>query len=211
MRRIEKAWRWTERQWAIHASELACLFAVLALLLGLLTVVQWGELRRRQMPADWGNVPGWVGALGTLAAFGALAVTLFEWRANWANQARLVVPQPAQSDSSPKSLWDRAAHDDVVIHNHSSSPVFDLEIDSLEYGPDDRQIWENLDGQNRVAPKRAVFRCGESTGRLTVVGQIEGGIEATNPAIRYLVFTFTDANGRRWRRTGTNQPERVHG
>ena len=46
---------------AIHASELACLFAVLALLLGLLTVVQWGELRRRQMPADWGNVPGWVG------------------------------------------------------------------------------------------------------------------------------------------------------
>jgi hypothetical protein len=118
--------------------------------------------------------------------------------------------EPADQGVNARPIWDFTTVDDVVIHNHSDAPVFDLDIDSLERASADRMVWENLGDRRAQAPaKHTVFRAGETTGRLTVVGAIEGAREASNPTIKYLVFTFTDANGRRWRRQGTDQPVRV--
>lgn len=210
MRLIARLWSWCNHEWNRHVSKLACFFAVLSLMLGVLALVQWRELRYRGIPPDWGNVPEWVAAFGTLAAFGALAVTASQWLGAMANQARLIIVEPARQADGTQKFWDFAADDDIVIQNHSDAPVFNLVIDSLDYESTDRLVWENFRAaEPRRTAGHAVFRPGERTGHLTVVGKIEGGTEASNPELKYLVFTFTDANGRRWRRTGTGQPVRV--
>lgn len=67
-------WRWLDRQWLIHASELACLFAALALIFGLLTVILRIELDDKHLSMQWGTVPDWLAALGGLATVAALIV-----------------------------------------------------------------------------------------------------------------------------------------
>lgn len=159
------------------------------------------------MSPNWGSVAEWVAALGTLAAFGALAIAVSEWRSSRSNQARLIVPQPARESDDPDAAW--LADDDIVLVNQSDRPVFDVHIGVHEKVADDLIVWESLRVNNVQAPaRRAILRPGKSTGNLTIVGTIEGTLEAANPRRDYLAFSFTDANGRRWHRVGIQAPIR---
>ena len=79
------------------------------------------------MPVDWGTVPDWVGAVGSVLAFAAIAVGLWrEWRLarlarrdDQARQARLVFIRSL-------TIVDRTVI--ATVSNASSEPVFDVTL-----------------------------------------------------------------------------------
>jgi hypothetical protein len=58
------------------AVAVACVFAMAAVVLGVIAFVQWGALQERQLNANWGSVPDWIAGVGTTLAFAA-AVFVF--------------------------------------------------------------------------------------------------------------------------------------
>ncbi|MCV7251609.1 hypothetical protein H7J86_05490 [Mycobacterium hackensackense] len=58
------------------AAGVALVFATFALIFGVIAFVQWGQLRERQMNANWGSVPDWIAGVGTTLAF-AIAAYVF--------------------------------------------------------------------------------------------------------------------------------------
>jgi hypothetical protein len=215
--KIGNAWRWFRQQWNVVTWVLAALtliFAALAVTFGAIVLVQWAELRSRDMPPAWGTIFAGVGAVGTLIAFGALLVTVLEWRAGHnerrdreADPARLIVAEPVGGD-------DPVAADNIVIRNHSSEPVFDLDIERLDQERGDAVVFQNMGqrvvtGTGSMQPTRVpVLQGGQTTEtRLTVITTAEvdhaSGVELLRP-------TFTDARGHRWRRTGRAARRQPH-
>jgi hypothetical protein len=78
--RCVRTWRWLDRQWEVHASELACFFAALALIFGLIAGIQRIELHDRHMSVNWGTVPDWIAAIGALATVATLIVAYAVYR-----------------------------------------------------------------------------------------------------------------------------------
>jgi hypothetical protein len=205
--------------WHRHAGVLAVAFALLAMLLAVVVVVQAVMLRTRGWGVPIGNVAEWIAAVGALAAFGALFYAATEWRAaqverrdSEAEQARLIIVEPVEPDRSSGSLRWIKHFDEFVVRNYSASPVFNLDVESLDDSPD-ALVYQNVrvpstQRQSEMSrPSRVpVLQAGRATEPLNLVG---GG--AGVPKIQHLTFAFTDAKGRRWRRTGTDQPERSSG
>ncbi|WP_156752276.1 hypothetical protein [Mycobacterium sp. ACS1612] len=53
-------------------------FGLVSVVLGVLTLVQWGQLSERGMGVNWGSVPDWVAGVGTVLAF-AIETTVFAY------------------------------------------------------------------------------------------------------------------------------------
>ncbi len=103
--------------------------------------------------------------------------------------------------------------DDIVIRNHSSEPVFNLDIERLDDERGDAVVFQNLGrhvvtGTGSMQPTRVpVLRGGQRTeARFTVIPTAQVGDASVVGLLR---FTFTDARGHRWRRAGSGQPVRV--
>jgi hypothetical protein len=212
-----RRWRWLERQWDRYTSDLACFFAALALIFGLVAGVQRVQLHDRHLWVDWGTVPEWIAGIGSLIAFGALLVAVWEWRSGQverrdreADQARLIIVEPVKpaADGVGSLVWyqnDEPAPY-LVVCNHSTTPVFNLQVASLDENGEGTLVWlsRKVGGKMRYPRLVPVLRPNDATEELMVASGSMGltGIEA-------ITFTFTDAAGRDWSRTGTQQPTRL--
>ncbi|UNB50139.1 hypothetical protein [Mycolicibacterium sp. YH-1] len=74
--RVSAAWARVDRAWNEHTSELACLFAALALIFALLFVIQTIKLDDRHFDVDWGTPWDALASIGTVGALG-VAVYVF--------------------------------------------------------------------------------------------------------------------------------------
>ena len=121
------------------------------------------------------------------------------------SQARVVIVQPAPYEdvtfggSDPPPAENR----EVVIHNHSGSPIFNIHIRSNPGGGDIHVFQVYASGGDRPAD-REVLPPNESTAKLYVVGGAVG-----TPSTEHIEFTFTDARGLRWLKRGSGQPVRL--
>lgn len=155
----------------------------------------------------WSAIGTWFGGLATVTAVvAALMIAHRDWsradrerRDEEKAQARLVVSR----------LLMKAAERFEVVNN-SSEPVFDLDVD---YVADDRS--DGLRGElNPAQPMLGdVLSPGESWPLLVMYLDADGGVVATNefnhPQGDKVTISFTDSNGRRWRRVNNSPPERV--
>lgn len=98
-----------------------CLLALLAAILGVITFVQWGELRKRGTGADWGSVPDWVAGVGTVLAF-AIAMVVFAYevwerrRSDRRRQAERITAWLHTGMSSQYREWIQGQGLDVLVH-----------------------------------------------------------------------------------------------
>jgi len=202
--------------------------AMLSLVLAVLALVQWGELRRAGMPPDWGDVPAWVSAFGSLAAFGALFIAALEWRSGQADrrrldeerralaaareseqqdhemsQARLIIAEPVNNSLDVYGGPTRpdTANANVVVVNHSTAPVFNLHFVKDE----GVVVLQRFAGGSQVPLDYPVFTAGQRTQPLMVANGSD------TPTVESVEFTFTDARGLQWRRRGSALPTRVIG
>lgn len=190
---------------------------------------------------ELGTLPDWLAGCGTIAAFITLVFVARQWKASEtdrqtleterqeadserrslaaareaerhdfeASQARLII---VEHEPHVNRQWSGSdpplpAHRRALIRNRSDMPVFHLHIEEspAEFGGE-VYVFENLaEGRSRP-PDRPVFSPDESTGNLLVAGN-SGDTASTE----YVVFTFTDARGTRWRRMGSGQPVRLVG
>jgi hypothetical protein len=138
------------------------------------------------------------GALGT---FAAVVVALWVSNRNTrqqraeqadreAGQARLIIMDVYRAAGR---WWVRTA-------NHSTAPVFDVQIDEVRHKVGTSKI-ESVPGHPAELAKLAA---GQDNDRAVAVGN------GVNPSIGdVVVLRFLDARGLRWRRVGTAQPQRV--
>ncbi len=178
-----------------HAVGLATVLAVLVVVLGVVVVVQARMLLTRGWGVPLGNVAEWVGALGTLATFGAVFYAAREWRAaeaerrdRAADQARLIVTEPTtvpKPDPDPPELQ-------VTAHNQSGSAVLDMVLAQVLDG--------ELQPARMMQPHLLPYQRSHTF-------PLPPGVEADAFTARnYFAMNFTDAAGRRWCRVGRGQP-----
>lgn len=121
---------WRHTWWrvlAILGWSIAAAFAVTS-------AIQSIQLADTHLRIEWGNAAEWsasvFGGLAAVAGFGALFYAAREWSAgqaerrdNDADQARLIMVEPADQGINAQPVWQFPADDDVVIHNRSDAPV----------------------------------------------------------------------------------------
>ena len=125
-----KAW------WKRHAGWLAVVFAVVALVLGVVVIAQALMLYWRGWRFALGTIPEWLAGAGSIAVFATLWVTVSEWRHarrerrdQLANQARGIIVEPWVPPSSMPRQEPNGRY--VVIRNHSTQPVLNLRAEHL--------------------------------------------------------------------------------
>lgn len=162
----------------------------------------------------WGTVPDWVGATATALTLLGFSVALIreiqqrrrdelrvadERRDNEANQARLVFTA-APHDGSPTQVRFK-------IRNVSTGPVFGVGVELLRGDAVvTARVAKASDRHHR--PPEEISPGEEKEMWLTLQDgepPMAGGEEF------WLRLTFTDTEGRRWRRVENGQPERVTG
>jgi hypothetical protein len=137
-----------------HASWLAIIFAVLAIVFLVVVCFQAWMLHSRGWRIALGTMPEWVSAaftgiaaIGVLAAFGNLRIVRREWkiaqlerRDQLANQARLIIVEAVPraemvppANKAPVRPDGKPEHRYVVIRNHSQEPVFNVRIPDGSY------------------------------------------------------------------------------
>jgi hypothetical protein len=183
-------------------------------------VIQRIELQDKHLHVQWGSVPDWVQAVGTIAAFGALLYAAREWRDGQterrdreADQARLVL-----AERYLQEFWGGPpSHQQfVVVRNHGRSPVVDVELQLRS--PDSRVHTNVGDFPVRLwgAVRWPVLEPGETTdvANLDIPFDMvneHDDVRWTTRAVDLVVLNYTDAHGRRWQRIGSDQPVRVFG
>jgi hypothetical protein len=158
-------------------------------------------LDKRHLHLEWGNVAGWVGGVGTFAAFTALVFTALEWRtgqADWreqeADQARLIVPLPASQLNPGMEEPEQC----VMVRNQSAVLAIDLILVHVS------------DGRVEAGGPRITYPY-LPAGDTTVLMPVAAGVHADSlTAVDHFAFNFTDAGGRRWCRVGRSQPVRAN-
>lgn len=184
-------------------------------------VVQATMLRSRGWTVPLGNVAEWLAAVGTFAAFGALFLAAREWRASQAerrggeaNQARLIIVEPAdEQPGDPHAL---------VIRNRSQSPVFNIFFHIGETAsrmnsskaewviPGEAYLGIGREGNPVLVPDGTFGPSGVSRGSKPTVPPTRPVIteHRLTPFLEDVVFSFTDVQGRSWKRVGGSQPVR---
>ncbi|WP_280455656.1 hypothetical protein [Nocardia brasiliensis] len=164
------------------------------------------------MQLDWGTVPAWVSAAGTLITAGSAAMAyttyrnaLEDRRSDQERQARLITPGLSAMGGVL-----------IEINNRSPEPITEVAIERIVVGSYRTAQWR---------PNRRVM--GGGSGYWDVV---EKGAEAklavefvdqNEKLINFMAFLphvdtisvtvrFTDRAGRRWRRTDLDRPTRVY-
>jgi hypothetical protein len=151
-----KMWHRAVQRWKRHAGVLSVVFAVVALTLLVVVVVQALMLRSRGWTVQWqwGNVAEWVAGVGTLAAFGALFYAAREWgiahaerrdriQADRRRQAELISAWVHREETS-----DLDRHATIGLANASDGVVNDVQIQAtcgpVNQKPNDRYLMMEL-------------------------------------------------------------------
>jgi hypothetical protein len=159
---------------------------------------------------DWGTVPDWLAAVGTLAAF-AVALGLFrkeqqarresedDRRREQASRVASWVGVVEDLDSPPLPWASEMGRRRVaaVLHNGSEEPVYDcrvhIELDPAATG----SFWKAVAGTFQPGERRLTL-----TDRTLPPGRIQHPLSLGRADLPHasVWMTFTDAAGRRWKR-----------
>jgi hypothetical protein len=160
-----------------------------------------------------GSFPEYLAAVGSLATFGVLWFAASEWRRGErerrdreARQAELIVVDHRSLPDHSFGGQDAPppGRRDVLIHNHSTEPVFGLHVMEFAAGSDVR-VFQTRAAGGRMAPLDiAILAAGQSTVPFGVLGG-----DAETPNMEHVEFSFTDRRQVTWRRRGNGPPERV--
>lgn len=206
--------------WQRHAPKLAVALTITCIALLAIVIVQAEMLYLQGWRLNNGSVPDWIAGIGSLAAFGALYFAASEWRSahrakrdSEANQARLVSVERLES-AEPFTY---------AIRNRSHSSVFDLYFHDGETA----SRMNELHPRTHTGGKQAYSGIGRTGWDVLAPDQATGPISTTivlvagtqeplslpiaqiPPSVDAVVFSFTDAEGRRWKRTGIDKLERI--
>lgn len=97
----------------------------------------------------------------------------------------------------------------VVIDNHASEPIFDLDVESMT-ATSGAWRWQ-ID--ERVPVMNGYLQSVPSGDSRPIYMRLSDGYSDVDSAVRadYAVtFSFSDSGGRRWRRTNDDGPERLN-
>jgi hypothetical protein len=99
----------------------------------------------------------------------------------------------------------------VVIHNHSESAVFSLELLEVDVVDQPELRWRINPRVSNTRTQRDVLAPGDEGARFPVTFSDETGtdIRPKVGAAVAVTFTFVDAAGLRWRRRDNLEPERI--
>ncbi len=151
---------------------------------------------------DWGNAPAWAGLVAATVAAGVSLRTLRDSRTDQREaQARKVAAWWGPKDEgrvSPGGLLQLAKLHDygVLLRNASDLPVYDVRVD-LRQADSHRG---NLSERRLPEVSIPVLRPAPEPMLIAEVGQQDGPLVVGSLA-------FTDANGRRWRRSAGGRLE----
>ena len=132
------------------------------------------------MALDWGDVPTWVGGVGTTAAVLWAVAT---WRGRASDARRVAVSGVAAwLEAEQEDYDDRAVF--LVVQNQTEHPIFAVSITA------NRQVAQPLEWE--MLPPRAIRR----------VRAVNEWVPVHEDYSANVAMAFTDTRGRRWRRDG---------
>lgn len=165
------------------------------------------------MSVNWGSVPDWLAATGTVVAVVALTLASKDYRSradefrdNEAAQARLVT-----------SSRD-AANQALEIVNHSAQPIFNVEIEDLTLRADPAARWQLSPHVFGLESSIDILPAGGKHWVAIQFVEADGAVFNVSSALVHRPgadigfdarVKFTDAGGLRWRRLNDNKPTRV--
>lgn len=159
--------------------------------------------------ADLGNVPEWIGALGTVGSLLAVGGGLW-WEIRQrrlaaefdeADQARLVTA--ISGTMQAREFSDSEALATITVYNHSREPVYEIVAGMLEPDKEGRHTVE-MKGRLTFQQQSHMLAPGsELRGAFAISNRRDGYPEA----ITWLMFT--DSTGKRWRRVNNGPPTKA--
>lgn len=183
--------------------------------------VPWDQL-------DFGNVPGWISALFSLAAIVGVGIAVLTYRQNQrdrrddeANQARLVFPAIRGSSHTGVIDSQRAQSIDVscgaAVHNSSGQPVLFVQVASvvvhLKSDPG-RSHATALTYAGDVVTREAnnVVPSGKTSVKEVWIGRLTGQeLGSLEDGVRFSIAArYTDIQGREWERIDNYAPRRIY-
>lgn len=214
-----------------HAGLLALGFGITTAALIVVVVLQAAMLHTRGWWIALGTVPEWLSGVGALATFAAVWVAVkqlsigqaertslenertalantreAERRDHEMSQARLIIIEPVRTATESLPAWRK--YGELLVHNHSAAPVFDLLLEFVS-PIDEHTTVEELTSDDtgnpcyRPAQNRPVLPPDQATAPFFVT---TSGNKLNPDRAKYVAFRFTDARGLRWRRIGGEQP-----
>ncbi|WP_020525171.1 hypothetical protein [Catelliglobosispora koreensis] len=157
---------------------------------------------------DFGSVPDWIAAIGTVLSFLAVGVgLLYEMHkrradavSEEANQARLVTV--ISGTLTEQEFAKDSAGCSITVKNYSAAPIFEVRAGMIEPGADGRHTVQ-MPGQMKFRQQSHTLGPGaELAGSFLIVAR-----QTYPEAITWL--EFLDAIGRRWRRVNNGPPTKV--
>ncbi|PWR06790.1 hypothetical protein DKT68_21325 [Micromonospora acroterricola] len=155
-----------------------------------------------QDTADWGSVPDWFGAVGSIVSVLIVYLGLRrEIRARRTDELRGRATQARLVSAVAEIRGNSVLR--VVVANESDAPVLDVTVLPLLVPPDDPE-----GTPTELAGAKQVRRIhGRESQELFVTVTAEHRLRAADAVL--VDLTFTDHDGNRWRRSGAGQPEAV--
>ncbi|MCX5067766.1 hypothetical protein OOJ91_18150 [Micromonospora lupini] len=151
---------------------------------------------------DWGSVPDWFGAVGSIASVLVVYLGLRrEIRARRRDELRVRATQARLVSSVTEVRGNSVLR--VTVANESDAPVLDVTVLPRLVPPDDP---DGTPTELGAAKQVRRIRGGESSD-LFVTVTAEHRLRAADTVL--VELTFTDHDGNRWRRIGSGQPEPV--
>lgn len=206
-------WQWFKE----HTGWLAIGFGAVALLLAVVVAIQVELLYDGGSRLVLGTVPEWLSGIGAFATFAVVWIAVQQLAT--AQKERMSVERERKAlaetreaeredrDMSQARLIIVASPSGLpVIANHSSAPIFNLEVEGIS--PVDPGVTLANASDHHAGIGARVLKPGETTDAIRVMfyGDSNKTRDQTIAQFNYVSFTFTDARGSRWRRTGSEQP-----
>ncbi|CCH21520.1 hypothetical protein [Micromonospora lupini] len=153
--------------------------------------------------ADWGSVPDWFGALGSIASVLFVYLGLRrEIRARRTDELRVRATQARLVSAVAQIRGNSVLR--VTVANQSDAPVLDVSVLPRLVPSDDPEG----PPADLAAAKQVRRINGRESSELFVTVTAEHRLQATTDTV-LVELTFTDHDGNRWRRIGSGQPEPV--
>jgi hypothetical protein len=183
----------------------------------------WSVKQESHVPMPWGNVDTdvfaawgqWVGGIGSLLAVVALVIITGldasrrrrETRDTQAAQARTVTAAVERRQNDDRSALWFGKWSVVDVGNHGTRPILDVAVESIELRLDGAcySDWyvSTRDEQRGAQTLARVIGPGTSAslGALRFDG-LADNVQLTEDLDYTITFSFVDAEGLRWRRSG---------
>lgn len=197
---------WSRNAWAANATWFALAFALLAAVFMVVAILESVELHPRHLYVNWGTMPEWFAAVGTV---GALFVAGAVWRHDVNNRRadeRRRIQAEKRQQAELITAWikmDSPAYAVVALYNASQGVVYDLQIE-LRFADRSPRLASGLalafSGLKRTTARGRIAVLGPGSGTVYVARTVSAELEA-----RSVELWFRDQRGNYWQRGDNGQ------